>query len=155
MLLRQRRNARSPDDPPGGASRRRAFSSPRDSTRRHRGRTPFRSEKPLALLAVKAALRARFPMSLPAEARFPLVPQREHEDHIVRFNEVIEGNVARLASRYDQRSQAAFRRPSDRRVALKDLQCVKDKVDSGTSGDEVIASEKFKDAAEIGLRACR
>ncbi len=81
--------------------------------------------------------------------------EREDEDHILRFDEVVKGNVTRLAAGYHELAQAAFRRPADRWVALKDLQRIKDNVDSGTSGGRIITSEKLEDTAEVGLRACR
>jgi hypothetical protein len=83
------------------------------------------------------------------------VAQREQEDDVFRFDNVVEGNVAALASGYHQLSQAVFGGPTDRRMAFKNLQCVENQGDCGVGGDQIIASEKLEYPVEIGLGARR
>jgi len=79
----------------------------------------------------------------------------QHEGDVLRLEECVECNVTGLAPRYDQLAQALLRWPSDRRVALEDMQCVENQLDGRPGGGWIVGGDKLEYPVEVGLRARR
>ena len=79
----------------------------------------------------------------------------ENEDDIDILVVVVERNVSRFAARDHQVAQPFFRRPSDQRVALQNVQRVEDDLDRSARRARVLGGEEFEQTIQIGPRPLR
>ena len=81
--------------------------------------------------------------------------QRQHENDVLRLAVLVERNIARLASGYDERAELLVHGPPDQRVTLENAKGVEDQVSGRACGDWILGSGKLENPIEVGFRACR